>query len=276
MQFEIAMSTRRYLPPSGTAGFERCCVSGNRRVPAPPPRITASTLCFAGIWFEPTFGFGNQREHRRKVATVSRLDYSGLVLTTLITAFRCSAPSSASRTNSIAGGIATGSSSPPKSDPGGAEQEGDIMAQTFVSLMVHVIFSTKNREPFISPEVEPELFAYIGGILKNHESRLLNAGGTSDHVHLLISQSKNIALSTLLKEVKKSSSFWLKTKGNKFRNFHWQDGYGGFSIGQSNLSDLNEYIANQREHHRRRSFQEELIQFLKAYGIEYDERYLWN
>ena len=150
------------------------------------------------------------------------------------------------------------------------------MAQTLVSLMVHVIFSTKNREPFITPEIEPELFAYIGGILKNHESRLLDAGGTADHVHLLISQSKNIALSALLKDVKKDSSSWIKTKGSIFRNFHWQDGYGVFSIGGSNISGLKEYIANQKEHHRRKSFQEELVQFLDAYGIEYDERYLWN
>lgn len=150
------------------------------------------------------------------------------------------------------------------------------MAQTLVSLMVHVIFSTKNREPFLTPEIEPELFAYMGGILKNHESRLLDAGGIADHVHLLISQSKNIALSALMKDVKKDSSSWLKTKGRSFRNFHWQDGYGGFSIGKSQIQDLKEYIANQKEHHRRRSFQEELIQFLDAYGIEYDERYLWN
>ena len=80
------------------------------------------------------------------------------------------------------------------------------MAQTLVSLMVHVIFSTKNREPLITPQIEPELFAYIGGILKNNESRLLDAGGTFDHVHLLISQSKNIAMSTLMKDVKKDSS----------------------------------------------------------------------
>jgi len=106
------------------------------------------------------------------------------------------------------------------------------MAQTLVSLMVHLIFSTKNREPLITPEIEPELFAYIGGILKNHESRLLNAGGTSDHVHLHISQSKNIALSALMKDVKKDSSSWIKTKGRRFRGFHWQDGYGAFSIGR--------------------------------------------
>ena len=94
------------------------------------------------------------------------------------------------------------------------------MAQTLVSLMVHVIFSTKNREPIITPDIEPELFAYMGGILKHQESRLLDAGGTSDHVHLLISQSKNVSLSSLMKDVKKDSSSWIKTKGNQFRTFH--------------------------------------------------------
>jgi len=113
------------------------------------------------------------------------------------------------------------------------------MAQTLTSLVVHVIFSTKNREPYISPEIEPELFAYIGGILMNHGSRLLAAGGTSDHVHLLISLSKNISLSALMKDVKKDSSAWIKTKGNVFRNFHWQDGYGAFSVGKSEVDRRN-------------------------------------
>src|SRR5258705_4540047 len=140
-----------------------------------------------------------------------------------------------------------------------------MMAQTLVSLMVHVIFSIKNREPLITPQIEPELFAYIGGILKNHESRLLDAGGTFDHVHLLISQSKNVALSSLMKDVKKDSSSWIKTKGDGFRNFHWQDGYGAFSIGQSNVDEVKRYIARQNEHHRKRSIQVEMIQFLDAY-----------
>ena len=148
------------------------------------------------------------------------------------------------------------------------------MAQTLVSLMVHVIFSTRNREPLITPEIEAELFAYMGGILKNRESRLLDAGGTANHVHLLISQSKNIGLSSLMKDVKKDSSSWIKTKGIGFRNFYWQDGYGAFSIGESNIPALKQYIATQKEHHRKRSFQEELIKFLNAYGIEYDERFL--
>jgi len=150
------------------------------------------------------------------------------------------------------------------------------MAQTLVSLMVHVIFSTRNREPLITPEIEAELFAYMGGILKNRESRLLDAGGTANHVHLLISQSKNIGLSSLMKDVKKDSSSWIKTKGIRFRNFHWQDGYGAFSIGESNIPALKQYIATQKEHHRNRSFQEELIKFLNAYRLEYDERFLWD
>src|SRR6185369_14072254 len=135
------------------------------------------------------------------------------------------------------------------------------MAQTLVSLMVHVIFSTKNREAFVTPEIEPELFAYMGGILKNHESRLLDAGGTPDHVHLLVSQSKNVSLSSLLKDVKKDSSSWIKTKGSQFRNFHWQDGYGAFSIGKSDIHGLKKYIAGQKEHHRKRTFKEELVEF---------------
>ena len=150
------------------------------------------------------------------------------------------------------------------------------MAQTLVSLVVHVIFSTRNRERIITPKIEPELFAYVGGILKNHESRLLDAGGTADHVHLLVSQSKNVSLSSLMKDVKKDSSSWIKTKGSQFRNFHWQDGYGAFSIGKSDIPELKKYVAGQKEHHRKRTFQEELIEFLDEYGIAYDERYLWN
>ena len=148
--------------------------------------------------------------------------------------------------------------------------------QALVSLTTHIIFSTKNREPFITAEIEPELFAYIGGILKNNESRLLDAGGTADHVHLLVSQSKNLALSSLMKDVKKDSSSWLKTKGKEFRNFHWQDGYGAFSVGVREIGGLKKYIAGQKEHHRKRSFQEELIEFLNEYGVQYDERYLWT
>lgn len=150
------------------------------------------------------------------------------------------------------------------------------MAQTLTSLLVHIIFSTKYRQQIITPDIEPDLFAYIGGILRNNNSRLLTAGGTADHVHLLVSQSKTISLSELVMDVKKDSSSWLKTQDRRFRNFHWQDGYGGFSVGMSEVPRLKQYIAKQKEHHRKVTFQEELLQFLKEYEIEYDERYLWN
>jgi len=150
------------------------------------------------------------------------------------------------------------------------------MAQTLASLMVHVVFSTKHRRPMITPAVEPELYAYLAGTAKNLESRCLAAGGTENHLHLLISQSKNIALSRLMEELKKSSSKWIKTKGAAFRAFGWQDGYGAFSIGESNVPALKRYIAGQKERHKRQTFEEEFVALLKKYRIEYDERYLWS
>src|SRR5262245_8853165 len=149
------------------------------------------------------------------------------------------------------------------------------MAQTLTRLLVHIVFSTKNRAAVISEEVEAELYAYIGGICRNLESPLLDAGGAADHVHLLVSQSKNIALSELLKNIKKDSSFWIKTKGSAFRGLHWQHGYSAFSIGESGLPALRRYFAEQKEHHRRVTFQDELRAFLKKYNVPYDERYVW-
>ena len=136
------------------------------------------------------------------------------------------------------------------------------MAQTLTSLLIHIVFSTKNREHLIYPEIEANLFSYMEGILNNHNSRLLSAGGTPDHVHLLASQSKNIAVSDLLMHVKKDSSSWPKTQDRSLRHFHWQDGYAAFSVGSSEIVRVKRYIANQKEHHRTITFQEELIQFL--------------
>jgi REP element-mobilizing transposase RayT len=150
------------------------------------------------------------------------------------------------------------------------------MAQTLVSLLVHIIFATKRREDFITLEIELNLYAYLAGIARKHGSRLLASGGTANHVHLLISQSKNIALSDLMEELKKSSSVWIKTQGKEFANFHWQDGYGAFSIGASQIPAVKAYLARQKEHHRKKTFQEEFIEFLSKYGIEYNEKYLWN
>jgi REP element-mobilizing transposase RayT len=150
------------------------------------------------------------------------------------------------------------------------------MAQTLVSLLIHIVFSTKHRQDFITPDIEPHLYAYLGGIAKQYQSRLLSAGGTANHVHLLVSQSKNMALSDLLEELKKSSSKWIKTQGTEFRRFHWQDGYGAFSIGASQIPAVKAYLARQKQHHQKKSFQEEFLELLEKYGIEYNEKYLWD
>jgi REP element-mobilizing transposase RayT len=150
------------------------------------------------------------------------------------------------------------------------------MPQSLVSLLVHVVFSTKHRAAMIAPEIEADLFAFMAGVLKNHDSRLLAANGTDNHVHLLITQSKNVALSLLIQELKKSTSKWIKTRGAKFKDFQWQDGYGAFSIGESNVPALRQYIARQKEKHRKKSFENELVEFLRKYGIAYDEKYVWD
>jgi len=142
--------------------------------------------------------------------------------------------------------------------------------------MVHVVFSTKDRQPLITPEVEPELYAYMGGTAKNLESRCLAAGGTENHVHLLVSQSKKVALCHLMEEVKKSSSKWIKTKASTFQTFSWQDGYGAFTIGESQVEALKLYIGGQKERHKRQTFEEEFMLLLKKYHVQYDERYLWS
>jgi REP element-mobilizing transposase RayT len=115
----------------------------------------------------------------------------------------------------------------------------------------------------ILPELEPELYTYMGGTMRNLGSRCLAAGGTSDHVHLLISQSKNMALSRLMEEIKKSSSKWVKTKGAALRSFGWQDGYGAFTIGESQVEALQHYIGRQKERHKKQTFEQELVALLE-------------
>jgi len=150
------------------------------------------------------------------------------------------------------------------------------MPQSLASILVHIVFSTKHRQPLIKPEVEKELFSYMAGIFRQYESPASTINGTDDHVHILCSLSRKMALSDLLEEVKKSSSKWIKTKGAAYKNFYWQNGYGAFSIGQSGVEALKKYIATQKEHHRQKTFQDESREFLQLYNIEYDERYVWD
>ena len=150
------------------------------------------------------------------------------------------------------------------------------MPQSLSSVLIHLIFSTKNREPFITPSIEPELFPYMAKIFRELKSPSLAINEMPDHVHVLFSLARVITIADILEEVKTETSKWIKTKGPEFRNFHWQRGYGAFSIGQSQVEEVKRYIHNQKEHHRRVTFREEYRQFLKAYGIEYDERYVWD
>lgn len=150
------------------------------------------------------------------------------------------------------------------------------MAQTLVNLLVHVVFSTRGRRNLVEPEIEPTLFAYMGGTLKNLGSPCLAIGGTANHVHLLIALSKKSALSEVVGELKKSSSKWIKSKGKAYAQFSWQDGYGAFSIGQSSVATLKQYIARQKERHKTKSFQEELLDILRKYQIPFDDRYIWT
>ncbi len=150
------------------------------------------------------------------------------------------------------------------------------MPQSLSSILIHLIFSTKNREPFISPEIETELYPYMASIFKAIKSPALIINGTSDHLHTLFSLSRVITIANLVEEVKTESSKWIKTKGTEFRDFHWQNGYGAFSIGQSQVPSVKRYIERQKEHHRRITFQDEYRKFLKLYRVDYDERYVWD
>jgi REP element-mobilizing transposase RayT len=150
------------------------------------------------------------------------------------------------------------------------------MAQTLTRLLVHAVFSTKERRNLIVSAIESELHAYLGGICRNCESPALAIGGTRDHVHLLISLSKNIRLSEFMMTLKKDSSKWMKTKGDTFRDFYWQDRYGAFSIGESQIGTVADYIHKQKQRHETVTFEDELVAMAKRYGVAFDPRYLWT
>ena|SRR5947209_6872408 len=150
------------------------------------------------------------------------------------------------------------------------------MPQSLSSILIHLIFSTKHREPYITKEVEPELHAYLAAVFRECHSPSLTINGTADHVHALFTLSRTVTVAEVVEEVKKRSSKWVKTKGGVYRSFQWQTGYGAFSIGQSNVAALKKYIAEQKEHHRRRTFEDEYRSFLEKYGVAYDERYVWD
>ena len=149
------------------------------------------------------------------------------------------------------------------------------MSQSLVKNLMHLIYSTKHRQAWIPTEAQARLYAYQAGIFREWESPALIIGGVDDHIHALFSLSKNYALKKIVEEVKKGSSKWMKTEtGNAA--FYWQEGYGAFSVSQSNVADVRRYIENQAEHHRQRTFQDEVRALYTKHEMEFDERYVWD
>jgi len=150
------------------------------------------------------------------------------------------------------------------------------MPQSFSSILVHLVFSTKDRRPLIRPDIESELYPYLATVCREMDSPSLAINGTTDHVHVLFRLGRKTALADLVEEIKKRSSKWIKTKGPQYADFYRQSGYGAFSIGESGVQALKRYVANQKEHHRRQTFQQEFLAILAKYQLEYDERYIWD
>jgi REP element-mobilizing transposase RayT len=151
------------------------------------------------------------------------------------------------------------------------------MSQSLSKIWTHLIFSTKDRYPFLCDKtVREELHAYMAAILRNHDCPTVLVGGTEDHVHSLFALSKNHAIARIVYEIKRGSSKWIKTQGAAYRKFHWQSGYGAFSVSQSHVEQVRRYILGQERHHRKVTFQDEDREFLKRYEVEYDEQYIWD
>jgi putative transposase len=148
------------------------------------------------------------------------------------------------------------------------------VAQTCGNVVVHLIFSTKQRKPLIAPDIRSDLFAYLGGIAQELRGTALIVNGTCDHVHMLIRIRPAQSIAEIARIIKTNSSGWIRKKGRK--EFGWQSGYGVFSVSESNVPAVTKYIATQEEHHKKRSFQEEFVASLKKNKVAYDERYIWD
>lgn len=147
------------------------------------------------------------------------------------------------------------------------------MAYSFRAHYFHLVWSTRNREPFIIEEIRCLLYAYIGGVIKNHNGKLLEAGGMPDHIHLLVGLKSLDDFSKLIRDIKTSSSLWIN-KNAPEKHFAWQDGYGSFSVSYSSLDKVKLYIKNQEHHHKTSSFDKEYLQLLNLHNIDFDSRFV--
>jgi putative transposase len=155
-------------------------------------------------------------------------------------------------------------------------RQDSAMPQSLAKILVHLVFSTKNREPILTDPNRAPLCAYASAVLRDLDSHVVAINAWRDHVHILFTLSKNRSLAQVVMEVKRATSKWIKTQGPEFTKFHWQSGYGAFSIGQSGVDEVKSYITNQAGHHRVKTFEEEFRLLLKRYEIEFDERYVWD
>ena len=150
------------------------------------------------------------------------------------------------------------------------------MSQSLSKLYVQIIFHIKNSSIPIGSEIEDELYAYMASIIKDNESTPIIINGVNNHVHILCLMSKNTSLADLVEKVKGQSSRWIKTRDKEYKLFKWQGGYAGFSVSKSMVEKTKRYIREQKEHHKKKSYRDELIEFLKLYDVDYDLRYIWE
>ena len=149
------------------------------------------------------------------------------------------------------------------------------MTHSYVSILVHCVFSTAQRAPLLEAEARPRVFAYLGGIARENDMIALSIGGVADHVHVALGLHQSICVADAMKLIKGRSSGWI-TRELQIRDFSWQEGYGAFSIGISQLEATRRYIEGQEQHHRRATFQDEYRAFLEKHGIHFEDRYLWD
>ena len=150
------------------------------------------------------------------------------------------------------------------------------MPQSLSRVLIHLVFSTKNREPLLTPAIQSELHPYLAGALDNMNCPSLRVGGVEDHVHLFFGLCRTLTIAQVVESVKTSSSKWIKSKGGGFAGFHWQSGYGAFSVSQSDADAVVAYVAEQERHHQKMTFQDEYRRLLERYRINYDEQYVWD
>ena len=150
------------------------------------------------------------------------------------------------------------------------------MPQSLSKVILHIIFSTKNREPWFDSKVRSRMHAYVGTICRDLGSEFVRVGGVADHVHIVTTLPRTVSQAELIEQIKKTSSKWIKALDAQYRGFFWQRGYGAFSLSPSQLDAVLHYVESQEEYHRTRRFQEEYCQLLRSHGVDFDERYVWD